>query len=410
MTMIQQIVLIEEDRAPAADRGGGGGGESPVVDPTELRAALDACDVPIAILAGDRVRLANHAFGALAEDGAPLWQLDAEASGVADGPPPAALEIICRRVIEDHGAGSPVQLRSRRGERVFELRWVPLGDGGGATCVWLVDRTREAGVTSALAAAETWIRQHEQLRVIGELSLGVAHDVHNTLGAIALRIGILKQDAACMAAQGRNIDALDRIVSEGNALVAKLQSIGRLEPPVEEMTGVDLREIIASAIEIAQSGLKLRAAETGVHIHMQMEVPALPPVSGRPEELRQLFVNLLINARDAMPKGGRVVIRGEREHDSSGGADAATPAAVVIRVEDEGTGFPPHVLPRIFDSFFTTKVQAGGTGMGLAMAREVMTRLGGSIDAANRPEGGAAFRFTLPLEQAPTVPAEPAPR
>lgn len=259
---------------------------------------------------------------------------------------------------------------------------VPIGANGARVFVWMCDITDRLALRASLDTAQAWIEQHERLRNLGELSAGLVHDLHNTLGAIALRIGLLRRDPVCMEAQSRNIEALERIVNEGNALVAKLQGLGRADVG-SQLGPVDLRDVIAEAIEIAQSGLKVKAAETGVHVEMETKVPSLPPVFGAPNELTQVFVNLLLNARDAMPTGGKVTIRGE-----------ATESGVVVRVEDEGTGIPPATLPHIFDAFFTTK-GASGTGLGLAMAKRVMTRIGGNIEAENRSERGAVFRLSF---------------
>jgi signal transduction histidine kinase len=109
-------------------------------------------------------------------------------------------------------------------------------------------------------------------------------------------------------------------------------------------------------------------------------------VLGEAANLRYVFINLLLNARDAMPNGGTIRVRGTH-----------TGSRVVITVEDEGTGIPKAHLHSIFRPFFTTK-GSHGTGLGLSMAYGVMSRVGGSITAANRPEGGAVFTLTFPLQ------------
>lgn len=214
---------------------------------------------------------------------------------------------------------------------------------------------------------------------MGELALGVAHDVNNILGALQLRLQVLLRDEACQQAQGVNIQALARIVDEGSALVARLQSFARAESAAPGP--VDLNECIAGALEIADSGLRLRARDSGVRLSIEKDLGELPPVKGVAQEFRHVFVNLLINARDAMPKGGRIRV-----------AATTTPSSVLVRVEDEGSGIPEQNLERIFQSFFTTKGMEGH-GLGLAMAKSVMESSGGSITARNRPDGGAIFEL-----------------
>nr|WP_255653433.1 ATP-binding protein [Myxococcus sp. XM-1-1-1] len=111
----------------------------------------------------------------------------------------------------------------------------------------------------------------------------------------------------------------------------------------------------------------------------------MPLVESSAADLRCVFLNLLRNGRDAMPRGGTLRVRG---HQTSAGQ-------VVITVEDEGTGIPEQHLLSIFQPFFTTKGQHG-TGLGLSMAHEVVARARGTLVASNRPEGGAVFTLTLP--------------
>jgi signal transduction histidine kinase len=229
-----------------------------------------------------------------------------------------------------------------------------------------------------------------RIRALGELALAIAHDVNNVLAALRLRVGILLKDATCMTSQSPNLFAMQRILNEGTALLLKLQNFDRAEPPA--ITPVDLQETIRAAVEIAQSGLRRRAVETGVQVRIRCELDALPKVHALAEDLRHVFVNVLINARDAMVDGGTITVRGHTD----GGA-------VVVTVEDEGPGILPIHLPRIFDPQFTTK-GSKGTGMGLATARTVMERIGGSISARNRAAGGACFELRFsPIREGRSV-------
>ena len=130
-------------------------------------------------------------------------------------------------------------------------------------------------------------------------------------------------------------------------------------------------------------------------MRIEADAPLLPPVNGVASDLRYVFINLLLNARDAMPDGGVICVRGT----DAGGK-------VVVTVEDEGTGIPPEHLHSIFRPFFTTKGNQG-TGLGLSMAYGVMARAGGSITAANRPKRGAVITLTFPLQGPPSAPDVP---
>jgi signal transduction histidine kinase len=187
-----------------------------------------------------------------------------------------------------------------------------------------------------------------------------------------------------MAAQGSNIAALERIVKEGTEMLQKLQRLGHSDDD-KAPEPLDLTEIVASAIEVAQSGLRHRAMNEGIDIRIENTVPHLPKVTAWRDDLLRIFVNLLINARDAMPLGGCVRVTGEQRG-----------TRIAVRVQDEGTGIPAAVMPRIFDSYFTTKGR-GGTGMGLATVRRAMERLGGSVSVSNHARGGAVFTLSFPL-------------
>jgi signal transduction histidine kinase len=161
---------------------------------------------------------------------------------------------------------------------------------------------------------------------------------------------------------------------------------------------VRLEEVVDQAIAV----LHLDGEGDGnPGLHVKVDLP-VPQVMGTPAELSHVFITLLRNARDAMPSGGEISIRGTGSN-----------GYVVVKVADRGTGIPERVLPRLFEPFFTTKGERG-TGLGLWLAASTMRRLGGTISAANRPGGGAVFtlqfRPAVSLDGAASVSQPPARR
>jgi signal transduction histidine kinase len=126
-------------------------------------------------------------------------------------------------------------------------------------------------------------------------------------------------------------------------------------------------------------------ARHGIQIETALD-PALPPVLGSQDHLQQVFVNLLNNARDAMPDGGGITLRTYRRN-----------GVVVAEVEDRGHGVPPEIRDRIFEPFFTTKQTGHGTGLGLSVSYGIVSAHGGTIEVDSPLGRGACFRLTLPV-------------
>jgi signal transduction histidine kinase/ActR/RegA family two-component response regulator len=230
----------------------------------------------------------------------------------------------------------------------------------------------------------------ERLTAVGELASGIAHDLNNSLNALSLNVELLRTEHNVPAQYRERLELLSRIVSDANATIGRLQDFARRRHD-RPVTPVNLREIIRESLEMVHSTLEQRSSVAGASISVESNLPELPLILGEPAELRQIFLNLLLNARDAMPAGGAIHIGGN-----------FSPHEVVITVEDEGNGIPAENLDRVFDPFFTTKGE-GGTGLGLSVAYGAMARLGGSISAGNRPSGGAIFTLRFPLAPAADV-------
>ncbi len=213
---------------------------------------------------------------------------------------------------------------------------------------------------------------------------------------MSLRLSLVEQSPACLAEQGENIRALSRIVSDATLVVGRLQDFARQshDTPLES---VDIAAVVGEAIEIVRTGIEGQSSLDGAPIRIRTDLPALPLISGLASDLRHVVVNLLLNARDAMSKGGTIRMLGEQQG-----------KRVVLKVLDEGNGIPAKDLTKIFDPFFTTKGKRG-TGLGLSIARGVLARLGGDITAENRPEGGACFTLSFPLASGPSRPPAPRP-
>src|SRR5579875_1755013 len=215
-----------------------------------------------------------------------------------------------------------------------------------------------------------------------EAGAGFAHDLNVTLNAMKLRLELIAAGAACpeSAAQVR---ILDRLVSDAAARARGLLEAVR-QGNRRRAGAVDLCQVVSETLELVRPQMAERGNGRGGRIVLDNRLPAqLPLVRGCAAELRHLFTNLLLNARDAMPRGGRVAIDARGE----GGR-------VMVRVSDTGMGIPREHLRRLFQPFFTTKGRRGN-GLGLAMARAVMRHWGGEIQARNQPEGGAEFVLTF---------------
>jgi C4-dicarboxylate-specific signal transduction histidine kinase len=154
----------------------------------------------------------------------------------------------------------------------------------------------------------------------------------------------------------------------------------------EGPTECALADVVGDAARIARLRLQHVA-------RLEVDIPAeLPPVLAVRRRLAQVLLNLLVNAGDALEgrPGAEVRVTGGQEGER-----------VVLRVEDNGPGFPPEVLPRLFETFFTTKGPEKGTGLGLALSREMVEQFGGTLVAENRAEGGARLRLALPVLREP---------
>jgi PAS domain S-box-containing protein len=286
----------------------------------------------------------------------------------------------------------PVVHRGRPGTPVYFLHsWatVELND---RLCVIVVgqDISERVRVEEELRHNREAMANQERLTAIGELASGVAHDLNNNLNALRLNIELLHAQQKIPADYNDRLNVLSRIIAEANSTVGRLQDFARRrhDRPVKP---IDLETIIHDALETIRDGVEKRNALSDRPTRVELDLPHLPLIMGELSDLRQVFVNLMLNALDAMPDGGTIRIGGQ-----------SVSAAVVVTVEDEGHGIAQEHLNRIFDPFFTTKSERG-TGLGLSVAYSAMSRLGGSITAANRPGGGAVFTLRFPLSPAQPV-------
>jgi signal transduction histidine kinase len=237
----------------------------------------------------------------------------------------------------------------------------------------------------ALAEARESLLRSEKLATVGRLAAGLAHEVGNPLGAVA-GYAELARTRLPAEAHPELRDALERISAAAARIdrtVRDLLDFARPAPaaavPLQVSAAVD------AALRLARVQPRFRDVEVTLEIP-----PDLPRVVADEHQLSQVFLNLLLNAGDAMRGGGRVEVRARRER-----------GGVAVEVQDTGPGIPAPDLPRIFDPFFTTKDPGEGTGLGLAICHRILEAAGGEIRAANAPGGGACFTLRLRAEPGP---------
>jgi len=225
-------------------------------------------------------------------------------------------------------------------------------------------------------------RQSEKLAALGTLASGIAHEINNPLGIISSRIEVMLLEAESEPLSQSLVNDLLTVHkhAERVARIAQgLLSFSRQSST--EMVTVDLNRVVEDTILLARGQIE----KAGIAIEMTL-APALPSVRGNPNALSQVVLNLLTNARDAMPSGGRMTIVTSPTPDED--------AAVEIVVTDTGHGMNAETLSRIFDPFYTTKPT--GTGLGLSIVYGIVHDHGGRITAESTPGEGTRFMVRLP--------------
>jgi signal transduction histidine kinase len=268
----------------------------------------------------------------------------------------------------------------------------------------LADKVAELErANDALLRARASLVRAERLATAGRLASGIAHEVGNPLGAIAGYAELARERLAALdrgrpegrpggAAPEREVDDfLARIAAEAQRIDGIVRGLLDLARPAEPALGVvDVAAPLDAALRLARVQGRFRGVAVDVDVP-----PGLPGVSADEPRLAQVFLNLLLNAADAMGGAGRVRVAARAE-----GGD------VVVEVRDGGPGIPPADLARVFEPFFTTKAAGEGTGLGLAICQGIVESLGGEISAANAEGGGAAL--TVRLRAAPGGATPPA--
>ncbi len=222
----------------------------------------------------------------------------------------------------------------------------------------------------------------DKLRALGQLASGVAHDFNNSLAAILGRAQLLRrqtQDEAMV----RNLEILQTAAEDAAATVRRIQTFAR-KSPVREFEMLDVSRLLNDAIEITRTRWQNEARLRGVDYEVTVKAESGQHTLGSASELREVFVNLIVNAVDAMPTGGRLSLGCVREG-----------ARLRLQFADTGTGMPEDVRQKIFDPFFTTK-GAQGTGLGLSVSYSIIERHEGLISVASEPGGGTVFTIDLP--------------
>ncbi|HEU4507349.1 MAG TPA: response regulator [Pyrinomonadaceae bacterium] len=225
--------------------------------------------------------------------------------------------------------------------------------------------------------------QMEKLSALGELASGVAHDFNNTLSGILGRAQLLQRTDDPEKIK-RGLEIIIKTAEDGAKTVKRIQDFARQRRDHDfELVLVD--QILMDASEITRPRWKNCAEASNIHITLDLQIGSNAMVMGDDSELREVLVNMVFNAIDAMPEGGTLSLITRTVNDS-----------VLIRVVDTGVGMYPEVRSRIFDPFFTTKGKAG-LGLGLAVSFGIIRRHGGNIEVESHYGSGTEFRITLPL-------------
>jgi PAS domain S-box-containing protein len=261
------------------------------------------------------------------------------------------------------------------------------------------------------ARLEAELRGAQKMEAVGRLAGGVAHDFNNLLTVVTTNVALALLDTPAGDPRRALLAEIDEAAQRAASLTRQLLAFGRrqiLNPRPVALAGLvrDMQRMLSRVL--------------GEDVELALDLdPALPAVLADPAQVEQVLVNLVVNARDAMPRGGRITVSTRVEEVGAGGHPGALAPGryAVLAVQDTGAGMDAETLGHVFEPFFTTKAEGRGTGLGLSTVYGIARQHGGTVDVASRPGGGSTFRVWLPVAGAvppapalPEGPAAPLPR
>jgi signal transduction histidine kinase len=228
------------------------------------------------------------------------------------------------------------------------------------------------------------IRRAEHLAAVGKLAAGVAHEINNPLAGMQNCVRTLSKSAGADKRQVQYLEMLQEGLSRIARTVRQLLDFARESPP--RMSRVNVGSLLERCLSLLAHELAGRKIACNRFLSGE-----LPGISADPQQLEQVFVNLLMNALDAMTEGGTLTVSAALREGGS--------RLVEVIVADTGAGIPAQHLPRIFDPFFTTKEVGKGTGLGLSVSYGIIKAHGGAIEVESEPGKGSTFKVLLPVTQ-----------
>jgi signal transduction histidine kinase len=294
----------------------------------------------------------------------------------------------------------PVIVERQDGSRVPVLaNVVPLFDEDGRMLGFVnsvQDMSQKIQLDLERGDLEDALRQARKMEIVGQLTSGLAHDFNNHLAALTAVLGLMRREVEAATSEklqtryGIAVDALER----ATGLAQDLMAFARNRPRIRSVIKLD-----ASLNRVR----RLMSSYVGANINQTFKVPQdLWTFEANSEQFESVILNLVLNAKDAMPHGGEIVISGANlvltEWFGRGASSFAPGEYVRISFSDDGQGIPPSVVDRIFTPFFTTK-DATGTGLGLAMVNGFVVELNGQIEVRSVLGEGTTFDLYLPRLQ-----------
>lgn len=230
---------------------------------------------------------------------------------------------------------------------------------------------------------EREVMRADQLAMVGQVAAGVAHELRNPLTSVKMLVQTNLKEATRRGLPAEDLDVIEQEIRRMERCLQRFLDFAR--PPKPTRRPISLATLVGQTFALVDGRARRQ------HVTMTFVPPAIPVVAEADEDqIRQLIVNLVLNALDAMSDGGRIEV--QLEADDAGQTE--------LRVLDTGPGIPEELFPRLFDPFVSTKET--GIGLGLAVSHRIAAGHGGSLTAVNRPEGGACFRLRLPASQLTT--------